>query len=242
MILNFLVKRLISPQNWVVLSLSGATLVWGNMGVGYSLPLPSLRSLGDANTITQLLRNRPDFFEQGQQQLDEEIRQLQKPSTQNSPLLTIEENSQKWQPLLIKAGGFSIWAPLGVLSQEVKTLSMPQGTLNFQVLGVHSGTSRFVAAFSQSLTPSQLQQPDLLLTRVTDAIKKDSHFEVKRDTVFSLNGYPGRELTLNQGNETIILRLSLINQRLYVLGVSQSGGVTLSEAAIAFFKSFHLLK
>ncbi|MGL4378677.1 MAG: hypothetical protein ACRCT1_19725 [Microcoleaceae cyanobacterium] len=198
--------------------------------------------MGDANTITQLLRNRPDFFEQGQQQLEEDIRQLQKPSTQNSPLLTIEENSQKWQPLLIKAGGFSIWAPVGVLSQEVKTFSLPQGTLNFQVLAIQSGPSRFVAAFSQSLTPSELQEPDILLTRVGDAIKKDSPFQVKRDTTFSLNGYPGRELTLNQGNETIILRLSLINQRLYVLGVSQSGSVTLSPAAITFFNSFHLLK
>jgi hypothetical protein len=242
MILNFLVKRLLYRHNWVVLSLSGASLVWGNMGVGYSLPLPSIRSLGDANTITQLLRNRPDFFEQGQQQLDEEIRQLQKPSTENSPLLTLEENSQQWQPLLIKVGGFSIWAPLGVLSQEVKTLSTPQGTLNFQVLGVHSGTSRFVAAYSQSLTPSELQEPDILLTRVGDAIKKDSPFQIKRDRAFALNGYPWRELTLNQGNETIILRLSLINQRLYVLGVSQSGGVSLSTAATTFFNSFHLLK
>lgn len=240
MILNFLVKRLLYRHNWVVLSLSGATLVWGNMGVGSSLPLPS--PLAEGNSITQLLRNRPDFFEQGQQQFDEEIRQLQKPSTQNSPLLTIEDNSQKWQPLLIKAGGFSIWAPVGVLSQEVKTFSLPQGTLHFQVLAIQSGPSRFVAAFSRSLTPSELQEPDILLTRVGDAIKKDSPFQVKRDTTFSLNGYPGRELTLHQGNETIILRLSLINQRLYVLGVSQSGSVTLSPAAITFFNSFHLLK
>lgn len=240
MILNFLVKRLLYRHHWVVLSLSGAALLWGNMGVGYSLPLPS--PLAEGNTVTQLLRNRPDFFEQGQQQLDEEIRQLEKPSTQNSPLLTIEENSQKWQPLLIKAGGFSLWAPLGVLSQEIKTLSTPQEIFNFQVLAIQSGASRFVAAFTQSLTPSQLQQPDVLLTRVAEAMKKDTHFEVKRDTAFSLNGYPGRELTLNQGNETIILRLSLINQRLYVLGVSQSGSVTLSSTAIAFFNSFHLLK
>jgi hypothetical protein len=106
MILNFLVKRLLYRHNWVVLSLIWATLVWGPIAIAFSLPLPS--SLADGNTITQLLRNRPDFFEQGQQQLDEEIRQLQKTSTQNSALLTIEENSQKWQPLLIKAGGFSI--------------------------------------------------------------------------------------------------------------------------------------
>jgi hypothetical protein len=92
---------------------------------------------------------------------------------------------------------------------------------------------------TQSLTPSELQQPDLLLTRVTDAIKKDSHFEVKRDRGFSLNGYPGRELTLNQGTETIILRLSLINQRLYVLGVSQS---VLPFPKPTFFNSFHKLK
>lgn len=240
MILNFLVKRLLYRHHWVVLSLSGATLVWDPIVMGASLPLRS--TLADGNTITQLLRNRPDFFEQGQQQLDEEIRELQKPSTQNSPLLTIEENSQKWQPLLIKAGGFSLWAPLGVLSQEIKTLSTPQETFNFQVLAIQSGPSRFVAAFTQSLTPSQLQEPDLLLTRVGDAIKKGSPFQIKRDREFSLSGYPGRELTLNQGNETIILRLSLINQRLYVLGVSQSGGVTLSPAAIAFFNSFHLLK
>lgn len=197
--------------------------------------------------------DRPTFFQDGQRLMDQEIQRLQQQQTQQqqdagaiehpSQLLTIDEGQLRWQKYIFQAGGFSVWMPQGIVqSQESVTLDLPEGKLAFEVFSTQPKSYRFVAAYSDPLTPDQLVNPSTLLASVREGIITRTNFTPISDRSLTGEQYPGLELIMKDGSEIIGFRLYLIEQRVYVLAAGQKNTDTLSTDANSFFESFRLLK
>jgi len=138
----------------------------------------------EALLLSQRGLNRPDFFEEGQEQLEQQIQELQQPE---SPALTIEAaTAQQWQPLLSREGGFVVWTPPGTLTEASKVVETTSGDLNFRVLAKTSEQARFIVAYSEPLVASQLQNIDALYDALLEAILAETEFVVVSEQPISL--------------------------------------------------------
>ncbi|PZV17413.1 MAG: hypothetical protein DCF20_06155 [Pseudanabaena sp.] len=192
----------------------------------------------DLRLAQRLFNQPPGFFDEGQQLMDREIQRLQAP--QASPLLTVQ--TTQWQPIISKTGGFSIWMPPGVISNETKSLETAVGKLNYQVVASQDGASRFLVAHTDDLPSSQLKNPTSLFGAVRTAILARTGLSKSSDRPISLGSYTGRELMMQNQQETFVFKIYLVERRLYVLAAKQKGVNSLSENATTFFKSFQLLQ
>ena len=69
--------------------------------------------------VARNLRDRPDFFEEGRQQFEQEIKILEK--ERHQPVLTIEiAEGLKWQNFILRKGGFTIWMPPGTITEKTE--------------------------------------------------------------------------------------------------------------------------
>jgi hypothetical protein len=188
-----------------------------------------------------LLFDRPDFFEQGDEQFEQEIERFERQAPE--PALSIEGEEQSWQHFVSQEGGFSVWAPRGTITAETKTLETEVGTIEFQVLATNPQSSRFVVAYSEEeLTAAQLENPETILAGLRERIVNNTAFELIDEQPITYDEYPGRQLRLQDSEETITFRVYLIDERLYILGASQPEPGELSQAASAFFNSFESLE
>ena len=188
--------------------------------------------------IAQNLRDRPDFFEDGREQFEEEIQRLQKERPES--VLTIESGDLKWQNFIFREGGFTIWMPQGTITEETKVIETAFGKLEFKVFATHPPEAIFTIAYSENLPPNELQNPQEILAKVSDRLIKVEGFELISDRSLNLKNYPGRELILQSREEKISFRIYLANRCLYVLGASQPIAAELSRSVLAFFDSFEL--
>lgn len=189
--------------------------------------------------LAQFRPDRPNFFDDGLQQLNEQIRRVQQHPP--DPVLILEPPATQWQPIVYPAAGFSIWMPPGVFSQETKVLPTPNGKVNFQVSATNTETARYLVAYTEPLTREQLNNPETLFTAVRDRVMAQTDFRITRDRPLTVPNAQVRELTLSNATETTTLRLYLTRQRLYVLSASQKTQANPSNTAVLFFKSFQLL-
>ena len=185
------------------------------------------------------LFDRPDFFERGNEQFEQEVERFEQPTPE--PSLSIEGKEQTWQHLVSREGGFSLWIPRGAMTDETKVLETDAGDIKFEVLATNSQSSRFVIAYSEELTSAQLDNPKEILLRLQDRIVENTNFELIDESSISFDDYPGKQLQLQNSGETITFKVYLIDRRIYLLGASQSEADELSKQAIAFFDSFKLL-
>ena len=207
--------------------------------LGIAFLLISLCSV--APTLAQFGRDRPDFFEQGQDQLDREIQRLQT-GRPGDGLLTIQGEQVRWQQLILKQGGFTVWMPAEAIVEATETLIATGGTIEFKVFSTHPQSARFLVAYAPRPDFTATVESEQLLDQMRDGIVKKTNFTLERDRTIALWGYPGRELSLTGKDEAIAIRLYVTDQRLYVLGVGQTDPEKLQDAAIAFFNSFRLLR
>jgi hypothetical protein len=188
-----------------------------------------------------LFVDRPDFFERGNEQFEQEIERLERQAPE--PVLSIEREEQSWQHFVSQEGGFSIWAPRGTITAETKTLETEVGTIEFQVLATNPQSSRFVVAYSEEeLTAAQLENPEAILAGLRERIVNNTAFELIDEQPITYGEYPGRQLRLQDSEETITFRVYLIDEKVYVLGASQLEEGELSPAASAFFNSFESIE
>lgn len=178
--------------------------------------------------------NQPSFFREGNEQFEENIRQLQQ--SKPAPTLTIDAGTQQWQPITSEAGGFTVWAPLGILSDNSETIQLEEAVLAFRVLSSQVSTGKFVVAYADA--------PDLererLFAAVKDALVKRTAFEISRAEPITVDGNIGESLILKGADGQISTYVLLGNSRLYVVGVRQTQSNASSEAANKFLRSFHL--
>ena len=194
-------------------------------------------------SYAQLRRDRPDFFEQGQQQLQQEIDRLQtQPSGSLNGVLSVESSAIQWQPTILEEAGVSILLPAGEQSEQRQTLETSSGSLLFQLLTTQVGGSRYLTGYALNLSPMQVQSPEVLLISVRDALVADSGLVLQSDRQIRLGTYPGRELYLRGDNQQITVRLYLVGQKMYLLSATQPQTATsLTPATLQFLDSFQLL-
>lgn len=196
--------------------------------------------------------DRPSFFQDGQNLMNQEIQRLQQQQQQQnnssqavehpSQLLTIQDGTLEWQKFIFRDGGFSVWMPEAIQSQETISLDTTSGKLNFQVFATHPQSFRFVAAYSDNLSATQLNNPDALLAAVRDGIVAKTQFQLINDQSMTLDQYPAKQLTMKNGDETITFRVYLVKQRVYVLAADQKNTDSLSNDVVNFFNSFRVLQ
>lgn len=178
--------------------------------------------------------NEPTFFDEGHEQLERNIEQLQQ--SQPAPVLTIDASIQQWQPIASQTGGFSVWVPLGILSDDTETIPVGAMDLEFRILSSQTSVGKFVLAYADAPDTESAQ----LFASVKDALVERTAFEIRTVERITVDGGVGESLILTGDAELISVYVLLGNDRLYVVGVRQTGGSAPSEAATRFLKSFHL--
>ncbi|MEA5509666.1 hypothetical protein VB715_07805 [Crocosphaera sp. UHCC 0190] len=193
--------------------------------------------------------DRPTFFRDGQLLMEQEIQRLQQqpetPATEiehPAQILTIDSGQLQWQKFLFRDGNFSVWMPQGIQSLETIILDLGKSNLSFEVFATQPKPYRFVAAYSEDLSSSQLANPTQLLLAVREGIVKQTNFILLTDKDITWQQYLGQELTMKHEDELISFRVYLINQKIYVLAAGQNNNVEqISTNILSFFDSFRLL-
>ena len=183
--------------------------------------------------------NRPDFFDKGRLQIEQEIKQLEQQNPQ--PILTIESGEIQWQNIIFKEGGFSIWMPAGTMTEETEIIETEKGKIKFKVFASHPASARFVVAYSDILNSQQLANKQNILPNFQKKIVDVTGFELSSDRSYNLGDIPGREFILKNDTETITFRIYLVGQRLHLIGASETAkNNQIAGAVVTFLESFKL--
>ncbi len=184
-----------------------------------------------------ILDNRPDFFDKGRLQMEQEIKQLEQQNPQ--PILTIESGQIQWQNIIFKEGGFSIWMPAGTMTEETEIIETEKGKIKFKVFASHPASARFVVAYSEILNSQQLANKQNILPNFQKKIVDVTGFELSSDRSYNLGDIPGREFILKNDTETITFRIYLVGQRLHIIGASEiEKDNQIAGAVVTFLDSF----
>ena len=190
------------------------------------------------------LFDRPDFFEDGLEQMEDEIRQLQEQESEQPPVtLTIQDELLQWQPTVVPDAGLGVLMPQGVTTEETELLDTGNGELTFSVLASQVASARYLVAHS-SLSESQ-QQFDVqtVLEQVRDSIVDRTNYELGEERAISLdNRYPGREFSMVGNGEQLTFRAYAIGNQLVVMAGGQPEVQQNSQAVETFLDSLQLLQ
>ncbi|NEQ36968.1 MAG: hypothetical protein F6K40_12075 [Okeania sp. SIO3I5] len=181
--------------------------------------------------------NRPDFFDKGRIQMEQEVKQLEQENPQ--PILTIESGQIQWQNIIFQEGGFSIWMPAGTMTEETEIIEIEKGKIKFKVFASHPGAARFVVAYSEILNSQQLANQKNILPTFQKQIVDVTGFELSSDRDYNLGEIPGREFVLKNDTEIITFRIYLVGQRLHLIGASEiEKDNEITGAVVTFLDSF----
>ena len=192
--------------------------------------------------VTAGLFDRPDFFEQGQDQFEEEIRRFESGASVPDSNLQIDDSALSWSRVVIKAAGFTAMMPSGAITHEAEIVESPKGDINFDIIATHPLSSRYVIAYSEEVAPERVENAQEVLKRSRDYII-DNKVGLKKiaDDDITFEDYPGKQFQLQNKDETIVFRLILVEQRLYVLAVSQQNKAISPKSIDTFLSSFELI-
>ncbi len=200
-----------------------------------------LTSTFSFSRVQAQLFDRPDFFRRGDEQLEQEIRNFQQRQPDSILNISPQTPSSSWHPLLFQEAGFSIWMPEGVFSEENITLKIPTEPIEFELFSSRPLSEQFLVAYSDNLASERLKNPGGLLEQLRDEIINKTKFQLTQERSIALGKYSGKEFSVEDNSESITFRIYLIEQRLYVLGVSQKTEEKQLERTAIFFNSFRLL-
>ena len=121
------------------------------MKIYYWLSVPIVITLSCMTTapVKAGLFDRPDFFEEGNRQFEEEIRRFDQGQTVPESSLKVDETALPWSRVVIKEGGFTVMMPSGAITHEVEKVEAPKGDINFDIIATHPTSSRYVIAYSE---------------------------------------------------------------------------------------------
>jgi hypothetical protein len=194
---------------------------------------PTLRS----PIILAQQSNFSSFFEEGRLLNENQLRR-QPPD----PTLPVDQNSQFWQPIIFRSGGFSFWMPPGTLTQETVVLPTRFGNVSFRAVAANSANSRYVVGYAEQLTPEQLKNPQFMLVAIANKVVPSQKLTIVRNQAVTQGGIQGRELTYQSDTEVIVFRAFLRGNSGYVIGARspKSAGVP-SRQTTLFLNSFEFL-
>ncbi len=206
-----------------------------------SIPLLTLSCVATTSVMANPF-GRPDFFERGRRDFEQEIRRFEQGGTVTTPSITVDEAALPWSRVVIDEAGFTAMMPSGAITQEVETVEFPKGNVNFDIIATHPPSSRFVIAYSEEVTKETFANAQEVLQRALDyIIDNEVGFSKIADNDITFENYPGKDFKLQNKDETIAFRLLLVRQRLYVLGVSQQNDAISTKSIDTFFDSFGLI-
>ena len=205
-----------------------------------NIPLLTLSCLAITSAIAGPF-DRPDFFERGRREFEQEIRRFEQGNTETTTSLTVDEAALPWSRVVINSAGFTAMLPAGALTHEIETVESPKGDINFDIIASHPPSSRYVIAYSEAVAPERVANSQEVLEKSRDYIIENKIGLAKvADDDITFGDYPGQEFKLANQDETIVFRLLLIEQRLYILAVSQQSEAISPESINMFFNSFAL--
>ncbi|GFE71297.1 hypothetical protein [Chroococcus sp. FPU101] len=194
------------------------------------------------NLLTQLTPNAGSemrsFFETGRLRSQDRIL-FQRPP---SDVIPLRSESNAWQFIIFREGNSSFWMPPGVLSDETVILETSLGSLSFRTLASNAEDRRFVAAYARSLTQEQISNPQLLLEAMQQRIAPSKEFELKQKRSIAIDNFPGQELTFENAEEVITMRVYLVQDKIYALGERYPKANPLPRQTRAFLNAFELLE
>ena len=182
-------------------------------------------------------RDFSSFFETGRMRSQDRLL-FQSPPREVMP---VAKQSNSWQFIIFKEGGFSFWMPPGILTEEKVVLDTTIGKLSFRTLASNTEDRRYVIGYAASLTPEQAENPEILLNAIRERAVPSGEFKLQEDRSITLDNYPGRELTFENDDEVIIIRAYLGEQRVYVLGVRYPKANPQPRQTRAFLNALELL-
>ena len=186
--------------------------------------------------------DRPEFFQQHRDQFDAEVCRLENQENVCNLDQEVNETALNWSRIVIAHAEFSAQIPPGAITHEVEVIKIPKGELQFDIIATHPSSSRYVVAYSEEVTPERFKNNQEVLSIAQDYIIDNNVglTEVEEDDI-TFEQYPGKQFQLQNQDETIIFRLLLIKQRLYVLAVNQHNDAISSKLINTFFDSFKLI-
>lgn len=198
----------------------------------------------------QFRTDRPTFFREGYDQMQQEIQRIQRQQQEEAPqqllehpsqLLTINNGELRWQKYIFREGGFSIWMPEAIQSNEVVVLDTDLGKISFEVFASHPQNLRYVTAYSYILDAPVLSNPEALLLAVKRGVIARTQYQLKDDREIRWEKHPGRQLSMENQGEMITFRIYVIDKRIYVLAASQKETNEIAKNVQEFFDSFRIL-
>lgn len=191
------------------------------------------------NGINSAFNDRPTFFEDGFDLMEEEIRRLESPPQQ--PTLIVQDDLLQWQPTIVREAGVGLWMPQGVMTKETELLKTAAGEWEFDVLASHVASARYLVAHSP--LPPEERDPQTLLEGVRDGIASRTDYDLLGDRPIAFQDrYPGREFQLLGDGEQVTFRAYAIGDRMIVLAGGQPEIQQNTEAIESFLNSLQLLQ
>lgn len=177
------------------------------------------------------------FFESGRLRSEDRLL-LQRRRNNNIP---VSGQSNSWQFIIFKAGGVSFWMPPGVITEETVSLDTSVGKIRFRTLASNTDDRRYVAAYADSLTEAQIKNPKVLLNAIREKVAPAKQFKFTQQDAIKLNNYPGRELKFEDADERIVIRVYLVENRVYALGIRYPKAKPQPRQTNAFLNALELL-
>ena len=185
-----------------------------------SVPIkPSVQIAQQTPSIGREIRS---FFESGRLTSEDRL------SFQNPPdgVIPLRNQSNSWQFIVFRQGGVSFWMPPGILTEDEVLLATTLGDISFRSLASHRDNQEYIAAYAEGLTDEQIENIDVLLEAIKEEIPPGKGFQLTQQRAIFLDKNVGKELTFSNQEEIITLRLYLVKNRLYALGVRYPKSLT----------------
>lgn len=199
--------------------------------------LPRKPSVEMAQQTPSIGREIRSFFESGR--LTSEDRLL----FQNPPngVIPVRRSSNSWQFIVFKKGGVSFWMPPGILTEDEVLLATTLGDVSFRSLASYTENQEYIAAYAEGLTDKQVENIDILLEAIQNEIPPEQNFKLTEKRAIFLDEHLGKELTFTNKDEIITIRLYLVKNRLYALGVRYPKSITDNRSSRTFLNGLELL-
>ncbi|GBF81935.1 hypothetical protein [Aphanothece sacrum] len=204
--------------------------------IGFQLVDGNISRLVAQNTLSPNQDFR-SFFETGRTR-SEDVRLFQRPP---DGIIPVRETLNSWQFVIFEEGNVSFWIPPGILIQEKIELETPVGLVNFRTLASSRENRRYMAAYADALTEEQIKNSQVLFKTIKGKVTSDDKFKLTQERSVSLDKYPGQEFTLKTKTETIVMRIYLVNNRVYALGVRYANSEPQPRETRAFLNALQLL-
>ena len=189
------------------------------------------------------LFDRPDFFEKGYDEFEEEINRFERGEEIPVVPLDIDEENLPWSRIISDSSKFTALFPPGTITQEADTAEDADGAIEFDIVASNLANSRYVIAYSEALEPAKVEDSEALLKTAQQAIVNDeSGFKIITNDAIDFEGFPGKQFQTRSDDETFVFRLILVEDRLYVLAVNQQNDDLSEKLITQFFESFQLLE